>query len=37
METLLLEFQSRLARVFLDIQRYHVREIDLGNWFRSVK
>ncbi|MFD1771551.1 ATP-binding protein [Sphingobacterium suaedae] len=37
METLLLEFQSRLARVSLDIQRYLVHQIDLGNRLIAIR
>jgi predicted AAA+ superfamily ATPase len=37
MENLLLEFQSKIARISLDIQRYLVRQIDLSNRLIVVK
>src|SRR5690554_4011379 len=37
MEDLILEFQSRITRVSLDIQRYLVRRIDLNNRLIAVK
>lgn len=37
MEDLILEFQSRITRVSLDIQRYLVRQIDLNNRLIAVK
>lgn len=37
MEELLLEFQTKIARVSLDIQRYLVHQIDLNNRLISIK
>lgn len=37
METLLLEFQSKIARISLDIQRYLVHQMDLNNRLIAVK
>ena len=37
METLLLEFQEKIARISLDIQRYLVHQIDLNNRLIAVK
>lgn len=37
MESLLLEFQSKIARIPLDIQRYLVNQIDLNNRLIAVK
>lgn len=37
METLLLEFQTRIARISLDIQRYLIRQIDLNNRLIAIK
>lgn len=37
METLLLEFQAKIRRISLDIQRYLVRQMDLNNRLIAVK
>ncbi len=37
MESLLLEFQAKIARISLDLQRYLVRQIDLNNRLIAVK
>ena len=37
MESLLLEFQSKIARIALDIQRYLVHQIDLNNRLIVIK
>ncbi len=37
METLLLEFQAKIARVSLDVQRYLIHQIDVNNRLIAVK